>query len=165
MDHKARVQFSEGNDDFGRDAQIKVQQVSEHSYEIHLGFLQLNHRYEIDFEFLHPANFGSLRLHEEELQSLHIRLCSISTLCDLEHSSEESNASSHLTVQLKAHKERMLKEKMSLKTDKVTMPIVLIFKARVLGKGKGTPSLKTGIKCIEVDLEDESEQSDWQGFQ
>lgn len=34
----------------------------------------------------------------------------------------------------------------------------------LLGKGKGTPLLKNGIKCIGVEVDDESEASDWQGF-
>ena len=33
-----------------------------------------------------------------------------------------------------------------------------------LGKGKGTPLLKAGIRCIGLEPEDDSEQSDWQGF-
>jgi len=32
------------------------------------------------------------------------------------------------------------------------------------GKGKGTPALRRGIHCIGIDVEDESEHSDWQGF-
>ena len=34
----------------------------------------------------------------------------------------------------------------------------------LLGKGKGTPALRRGIHCIGVEVDDESEQSDWQGF-
>lgn len=33
-----------------------------------------------------------------------------------------------------------------------------------LGKGKGTPSLKQGIHCVRVDRDDETDDSDWQGF-
>ena len=38
--------------------------------------------------------------------------------------------------------------------------------ARVLGRGKGTPMLRSGIKSIEIlkDLDTETEASDWQGF-
>jgi hypothetical protein len=32
------------------------------------------------------------------------------------------------------------------------------------GRGKGTPLLRNGIRCIGVELDDESEASDWQGF-
>lgn len=34
----------------------------------------------------------------------------------------------------------------------------------LVGKHKGTPMLKNGIKCIGMDADDESEQSDWAGF-
>ena len=33
------------------------------------------------------------------------------------------------------------------------------------GKGKGTPALRNGIHCCQVDDEDDSDaQTDWQGF-
>lgn len=32
------------------------------------------------------------------------------------------------------------------------------------GKGKGTPTLRRGIKCVGVEPDEESELSDWQGF-
>lgn len=32
------------------------------------------------------------------------------------------------------------------------------------GKHKGTPMLKNGIRCVGMDPDDESEQSDWGGF-
>jgi hypothetical protein len=33
-----------------------------------------------------------------------------------------------------------------------------------LGKGQGTPMLKDGIHLVGVELDEESEASDWQGF-
>ena len=33
-----------------------------------------------------------------------------------------------------------------------------------VGKTQGTPSLKTGVKCIQSLTDCESDQSDWQGF-
>ena len=38
--------------------------------------------------------------------------------------------------------------------------------ARVLGKGKGTPMLRDGVKCVETlsNLDTDTEASDWQGF-
>ena len=38
--------------------------------------------------------------------------------------------------------------------------------ARVLGKGKGTPLLRDGVKCVETlsHLDTDTEASDWQGF-
>ena len=35
----------------------------------------------------------------------------------------------------------------------------------ITGKGQGTPSIRDGIHCIGVDeVDEESETSDWQGF-
>ena len=41
-----------------------------------------------------------------------------------------------------------------------------VFHARVLGKGKGTPMLKNGIKCLAAipDPDESDLNSDWQGF-
>ena len=38
--------------------------------------------------------------------------------------------------------------------------------ARVLGKGKGTPMLRDGVKSVETmrHLDTDTEASDWQGF-
>lgn len=33
-----------------------------------------------------------------------------------------------------------------------------------IGKGKGTPSIRTGIRCIGTDTDYESETSDWPGY-
>lgn len=33
------------------------------------------------------------------------------------------------------------------------------------GKGQGTPMLKDGIHCVSVEQDEESEVSDWQGFE
>uniref|UniRef100_A0A0B6ZXT8 Adipose-secreted signaling protein n=1 Tax=Arion vulgaris TaxID=1028688 RepID=A0A0B6ZXT8_9EUPU len=32
------------------------------------------------------------------------------------------------------------------------------------GKGKGTPSLKEGIHCVRIDGDEDTDDSDWQGF-
>jgi len=32
------------------------------------------------------------------------------------------------------------------------------------GKGKGTPALRNGIKCTQVDDDNDSDVTDWQGF-
>lgn len=46
--------------------------------------------------------------------------------------------------------------------------ITFIFQSKQFlktGKGQGTPMLKDGIHIIAVDLDEESEASDWQGFE
>ena len=42
----------------------------------------------------------------------------------------------------------------------------ILLHARVLGKGKGTPMLKNGVKCLEKfpDPDETDANTDWQGF-
>lgn len=80
----------------------------------------------------------------------------------------ETSNEFHITIQLFAYKEKLLKEMVKLQScgnNLKTLTIVL--NARVLGKGKGTPLLKNGIKCIGIENDEasDSEASDWQGFE
>ena len=66
-------------------------------------------------------------------------------------------------------KEKLTREKFSLvdtgsSDGKLSVDMELV--ARVLGKGKGTPMLRDGIRCIGTlaQLDSETEASDWQGF-
>lgn len=72
-----------------------------------------------------------------------------------------------LKVELFAFKEKLFKEKLVMKScDQPLKIVTLVFNARVLGKGKGTPFLRNGIQCVGVkNDEDDSELSDWQGFE
>ena len=45
-----------------------------------------------------------------------------------------------------------------------SQPILVMYADLILGKGQGTPMLKDGIHCIGVQVDEESEASDWQGF-
>jgi hypothetical protein len=64
-----------------------------------------------------------------------------------------------------AHKEKLLKEQICLQSSQnASQTLTLVFHARVLGKGKGTPFLKNGIKCIGIETDEDEDNSDWQGF-
>lgn len=69
-----------------------------------------------------------------------------------------------LKLELFAYKEKLLKEELRLERCDTKSLLTLVVLARVLGRGKGTPLLRNGIRCIGVELDDESEASDWQGF-
>jgi hypothetical protein len=70
-----------------------------------------------------------------------------------------------LIIEFFAHKEKLLKEEITvINLDNKEEKQKIIFHARVLGRGKGTPMLRNGIHCIEVIDDEESEASDWQGF-
>ena len=76
----------------------------------------------------------------------------------------DESLSMRFYFKLKTVKEKLVREKISLNCENCPLKIEMV--ARVLGKGKGTPMLRDGIKCVEVlnDLDTETEASDWQGF-
>jgi hypothetical protein len=163
------VQFncdSEEGDNFGKDNEIIVNGLQEDGnttkLDVHLGFLQVNHRYEIIVNLPKDVLSGhaSSRLEPtERLSSIHCRLISGSATED------ENNGGTVIMVEFFAHKEKLLKEEMTLSLPGPSHTILrLLFHARVLGRGKGTPLLKNGIRCIGVVEDEESEASDWQGF-
>jgi hypothetical protein len=72
---------------------------------------------------------------------------------------------SGMDVEFFAHKEKLLKEELKLTANNdPNDKFKLMFQARVLGRGKGTPMLRNGIHCIGIDADDESDASDWHGF-
>lgn len=161
------VQFncdSEEGDNFGKDNEIIVNglQVDGNTakLDIHLGFLQINHRYEIIVNLPKDVISGhaSSKIEPAEtLSSLHCRLVATSE--------DENNGGTVITVEFFAHKEKLLKEELTLSLpDPSHTTLRLVFHARVLGRGKGTPLLKNGVRCIGVVEDEESEASDWQGF-
>lgn len=77
-----------------------------------------------------------------------------------------SVSSYQLKVDLFAYKEKLFTEKLILKSSEQPSKLVnLVFHARVLGKGKGTPFLRNGIQSVGVkNDEDDSESSDWPGW-
>lgn len=163
-----KVQFEEESDEFSHESLIKVVRTERNKFDVHLGFLQLNHYYEICTSFDIDSSRLPLMSHEHETPSLHARIKSLDFESDMETDTKEAEGASskcHLILTLFAHKERLLKERIYLKSDGEAGEIIVItLIARVLGKGKGTPSLRQGIKCTGHNEEDDSEQSDWQGF-
>ncbi|XP_069686174.1 adipose-secreted signaling protein [Periplaneta americana] len=154
-----RVHFGEEADTFGKDNEIVVQKPDDGKYTAHLGFLQVGHRYSI-------------------LVTLPKNLCQISESPEWREANKSQNVPNVnckflsvskgdtgviLKLELFAYKEKLLKEELCLECSDSTL-LTLTLMARVLGRGKGTPLLRNGIKCIGVELEDESEASDWQGF-
>ena len=80
---------------------------------------------------------------------------------------DPSNSGVNLIIKFSAIKEKLSREKLSLIHNDGSGPnLDLEIVARILGKGKGTPMLRNGIKCLETlkDLDTETEASDWQGF-
>ncbi|XP_055640670.1 UPF0687 protein C20orf27 homolog [Toxorhynchites rutilus septentrionalis] len=138
---------------------------------VQLGFLQINHKYRLELNI--PAyalvqsgfNVGkntSFEVEDSQLLNLNCKLIEfttqpIKTVDGKDHYSA--------TVEFFTHKEKLLKEHLTIcgKEDS-SIKLQIVFVARVLGKGKGTPMLRDGIHLIHVEDDDESELSDWQGF-
>uniref|UniRef100_A0A182NRP8 Adipose-secreted signaling protein n=1 Tax=Anopheles dirus TaxID=7168 RepID=A0A182NRP8_9DIPT len=141
------------------------------SLTVHLGFLQINHRYRIelsvpaqavkDVGFVADGN-SAFVTQDVAVPNVHCRLVDFPS-CTVDVKGAEHYT---VTVEFFAHKEKLLKEHLHLcGREQSDRRLELILIARVLGKGKGTPMLRNGIHCIGVEKTDEeSEMSDWQGF-
>lgn len=157
----SKVHFEEA-DNFGKDSAVGVTfDEATLSYQVHLGYLSFRHKYKITFTFRYPKAFDQLEYTPDE--STNINLQVVQLVCD-----NSPSAANECSIELDyfAHKERLVKERFKLHAvgdDAMTLSFTLI--ARVLRSGQGTPSLRQGVKCVGVELDEQSEQSDWQGFQ
>lgn len=111
---------------------------------IHLGFLQVKHRYRIELNI--PADILSelakkehkltLKVDEKDVPNIHCKLLSFSD----ETTSSSTTPHYKAEIEFFAHKEKLLKEELHLLTND-EQSIKIVFSARVLGRGKGTPML------------------------
>lgn len=145
------VQFSPDTDKLGNRAIVIVEK-SPDNLEAHLGFLQLHHRYMITVEL--PVTEDDEAYQITDTPTVYCRITSL-----------QITDPGQLEVQfeLLAHKEKLLKEKLQLLCPSGNI-LNLTVMARVLGKHKGTPMLRDGIHILGVENEEESEVSDWSGF-
>lgn len=122
--------------------------------DVHLGFLQVNRHYNVTFVM--QDDLGE-DLTFDPLQNLHARI--------IDYAPSEDGTGHKLVIEFHAHREKLLQERVTVKSQDSTKYRELHLHARVLGKGKGTPALRNGIHCCQVDDEDDSDaQTDWQGF-
>uniref|UniRef100_A0A1B6CPE3 Adipose-secreted signaling protein n=1 Tax=Clastoptera arizonana TaxID=38151 RepID=A0A1B6CPE3_9HEMI len=152
------VHFEEKGDSFGKNNEIIVQKSSDNKLSVHLGFLQVNHRYAIKFTvsnaLINITKNVEITFVEPAIPNKNLDLISI----DIKQDNLE------FCVVLFAYKEKLLKEEFTFRIlNKITVTAIL--NARVLGKGKGTPLLRNNIHCIgQDDNDEESEVSDWAGY-
>ncbi|KAL3863887.1 hypothetical protein ACJMK2_005615 [Sinanodonta woodiana] len=127
---------------------------SDDRIDVHLGFLQINRRYEIQLKIEDDL---SEEIKSDPLQNLHLKMKSYSFTEGQGH---------NILLEFHAHKEKLVQEYITIQgCDDQNKELFLVLHARVLGKGKGTPALRNGIKRIKVDEDDDSDTaSDWQGF-
>ncbi|XP_016992558.1 adipose-secreted signaling protein [Drosophila takahashii] len=165
QDHHVHFDTNTVKDAFESDSCVTYQRSGD-TIVVSLGFLQINHRYLIDLK-VPTSLFGDAGTLGSKFEpvvsatpSLHCRITEFAGTKHDEHDFFE------MKIEFFAYKEKLLREVLhivSSSNDKELLQLVIA--ARVLGKGKGTPMLRTGIHCIGVERdEDESEASDFAGF-
>lgn len=170
--HNNHVHFDnhDVNEDLDEDNGIryKLTDPEKNIVTIHLGFLQIQHRYNLALQLplnlcaatnkLVTDNAGApvkFTLMQPEtsngMPSLWCKLLQYNDELDAKASGEPVL---DLVVEFMAHKEKFLKEEMHLLLNNVD-EITIVFTARVLGKGKGTPLLRNGVQSVSVELDDD----------
>lgn len=165
---------------------MTYQQVGENVVNVHLGFLQHNHRYLIELHlpadlFKCQPNVGiNLVADNNNAPNVHCKLADRVT--ELVHDTVDQDETASNTsdptpstskkekyfvikVEYFAHKEKLLREELKLVNAYNSVELLrLIVSARVLGKGKGTPMLRNGIHCLGYESDGESSKSDHQAI-
>lgn len=130
------------NDDFDVDhSHPVIHKDSKGRINIHLGFLQVKHRYRIELHI--PAEVLSDLKNKEHKLDLTVDGKDVPNIhCKLLSFKDETSSTSQYSAEIEffAHKEKLLKEELNLLTNDEKF-VKLIFSARVLGRGKGTPML------------------------
>eukprot|EP00795_Rhopilema_esculentum_P012367 gene12367-3023_t len=148
--HEAsKVHFST---DVSLNTEINIVCKNNEEIDVHIGLLQEHHTYEIQFQV--PNRFPDGWKHPEVLDS-EFRILSIDSI--------DKNRLL-VTVEWRCTMEGKSKKRLTLHSRDGAKHMKICIDARVMGKTKGTPMLKNGIKCIHVPDDTVSESSDWQGF-
>ncbi|RUS81844.1 hypothetical protein EGW08_010367 [Elysia chlorotica] len=135
------------------DSQILIEPKGEGYINVRLGFLQVKHVYEVQFSI--EDDLGE-EVQFDLLQNINVKIDSVKP--------SENGKGHDITLTFSAAKEKIMKEAITIMSKGPTpRSLTLTLHARVLGKGKGTPSLKKGIHCVRIEWDEESEGSDWQG--
>ncbi|XP_043488475.1 uncharacterized protein LOC122515257 isoform X1 [Polistes fuscatus] len=152
-DKEHHVHFS-GASGLGKDNNIMIQPQRHGHIDVHLGFLQLHHRYHVEFSI--PWNIcvhGELFAPAVVASNQHNPDCHIIELM-------QEKDGLKLKIELLAYKERILKEEVEVMCCKSGAPLKILLNARVLGKDKGTPLLRNGIRSVAVEGVEKDDTSD-----
>ncbi|XP_078603056.1 uncharacterized protein LOC144877053 [Branchiostoma floridae x Branchiostoma japonicum] len=143
--------------------ELRVTQTDQDHFSVNLGFLQIHRTYQAKFTLRH--GFGP-SLSAPPLQSVYFTIKEIHHNVDNNTDTEGNQQDSHtLVLEVCTEKDGVVKEELFLTTEEdATKKIFVELHARIMGKGKGTPLLKEGVRCLKVNVEEDSEISDWAGF-
>ncbi|XP_067836815.1 adipose-secreted signaling protein [Heptranchias perlo] len=136
------------------DSVVMVIQEEDGSFLVKVGFLKISHKYEITFLLPAIQSLGQ-KACSAPLPNLYLKVVDIAPVPE----------GHRVKCEYIAHKEGVIREDMVL-TNEIddSASIKVMLQARVLDRIHGTPMLLEGVKCIGPELEYDSEQSDWQGF-
>ncbi|XP_067324525.1 adipose-secreted signaling protein [Anolis sagrei] len=136
------------------DSVVMVSQEKDGTFLVKVGFLKILHKYEITFVLPFVPLLGR-DVCAAPLASLHLRVLSIAP-----HPEGYS-----IKCEYTAHTEGVLKEEMVLQSESNERAVVkVVVQARVMDRHHGTPMLLEGVRCVGAELEYDSEQSEWHGF-
>ncbi|XP_054059336.1 UPF0687 protein C20orf27 homolog [Rissa tridactyla] len=136
------------------DSVVMVMQEKDGSFLVKVGFLKILHKYEITFLLPLVQRLGK-DVCAVPLPNLNLRVISVTPLPE----------GYSVKCEYTAHKEGVLKEEMVLTSEAGEGACVkVVVQARVMDRHHGTPMLLDGVRCIGAELEYDSEQSDWHGF-
>ncbi|XP_010767023.1 UPF0687 protein C20orf27 homolog [Notothenia coriiceps] len=122
---------------------------------LQVGFLKTQHRYEIVFTLPDVPALGK-DVCPAPVPSPHLRITDITPAPE---------GGLKVTCEYMAQQEGVLCEEVLLLSEtNQDVCIKVKVHARVMDRHHGTPMLLEGVRCIGVELEYDSEQSDWQGF-
>lgn len=153
-DKEHHVHFS-GGSGLGKDNNIMIQPQRHGHIDAHLGFLQLYHRYHIEFSIpwntcVHP---------EKTVVAPAIIAENHNPNCYIVDLAQEKDGL-RLKIEFLAYKEKILKENVQIMCCSSGTPLKIVLNARVLAKDKGTPLLRNGIRSIAIEGVDEDEVSE-----
>ncbi|XP_031443949.1 UPF0687 protein C20orf27 homolog isoform X3 [Phasianus colchicus] len=156
----APSQPSEGNpghvhfDEKLRDSAVMVTQERDGHVLVKVGFLKILHKYEITF-LLPPLQGLGRDVCALPLPNPNLKVLSVTAVPE----------GYSVRCEYTAHKEGVLKEEMLLASETGDGSCLkVVVQARVMDRHHGTPMLLDGVRCVGAELEYDSEQSDWHGF-
>ncbi|MBN3307164.1 CT027 protein, partial [Amia calva] len=124
------------------------------NFLVKVGFLKIQHKYEIVFTLPDIPSLGDLC--PAPVPNPHLRVNDIKPAAE---------GGVRVVCEYTAHQEGVLQEEMLLVSEASDQACVRVrVQARVMDRHHGTPMLLEGVRCIGAELEYDSEQSDWQGF-
>ncbi|XP_037336408.2 adipose-secreted signaling protein [Pungitius pungitius] len=137
------------------DSVVMVTPEEDGNFIVKVGFLKTQHRYEIVFTL---PDVPALRKDAcpAPVPSPHLRITNVTP-------APEGGLT--VTCEYMAQQEGVLcEEALLLSETNQDVCVKVKVQARVMDRHQGTPMLLEGVRCIGVELEYDSEQSDWQGF-